>query len=232
MRRNTTGIMFGVVLVAAAVVIFGNSVGFWNVQNFDGWWTMFLIIPGLAGLVSYGFNIGSTCLVVVGAWLLARAQGWLPYQVADSLVWVIVLLLIGLKLIFGSTRRPKVPTAPVMFDGVKGAVDSGNTLNYSAIFGSVQVSNNSPALCGGTVTAVFGGAVIDLRGAIPVNGAVIEANGVFGGVEIYPPMQCRLQVNGVPFLGGCQCSAQRPMDPSLPLLTIRYTSVFGGVEIK
>lgn len=227
-----TRILFGVVLVVAAVVVFGNSVGWWNVQDFDGWWTVFLIVPGLAGLISYGFNVGSTCLVLLGIWLLADAQDWIPAPVADSLIWVLILLLIGLKLIFGSFRRGKVPTAPVIFDGVRGASDSSNTVNYSAVFGSVEVSNNSLTLCGGNVTAIFGGAVLDLRQAVPIDGAVIEANAVFGGVEIFAPQNCRLQVNGVPFFGGCGSKAQRPNDMSLPLLIIKYTSVFGGVEIK
>lgn len=232
MRRNITRVLFGVVLVAAAVVVFGNSLGFWNITDFSGWWTVFLIVPGLAGLISYGFNIGSTCLVLIGTWLLARAQGWIPSRVADSMVWVLILLLIGLKLIFGSFGRHKVPTGPVILDGVKGANDNSNTVNYTAVFGSVEVANNSLSLCGGNISAVFGGATIDLRQAVPIDGAVVEANAVFGGVKLFVPANCRLQVTGMPFLGGCECTAQRPSDPSLPLLIIRYTSVFGGVEIR
>jgi Predicted membrane protein (DUF2154). len=234
MRKNVTSILFGVVLITAAVVLFGNSVGLWNVRSFDGWWTLFLIVPGLAGLISYGFNIASTCLVLLGAWLLARVQGWLPYPVADNLIWVVILLLIGLKLIFGRGRRHDrmPPNDSVVFDGVRGAYDTRDTVNYSAVLGSMEVSNNSVNLRGGTVSAVFGGATLDLRGAVPMDGAVIEANAVFGGVKLYLPQNCRLQVNGVPFLGGCECTAQRPNDPALPLLTIRYTAVFGGVEIK
>lgn len=220
------------VLIMAAVIVFGNSVGLWTVQDFDGWWTIFLIVPGLAGLISYGFNIASTCMVVIGTWLLARAQGWIPQGVADSLVWVVILVLIGLKLIFGGVRSHKVPHAPVILDGIKGANDASNTANYTAVFGSVEVANNSPTLCGGNISAVFGGASIDLRQAVPVDGAVLEVNAVFGGVDVFAPVNCRLQVTGVPFLGGCECTAQRPNDPSLPMLTIRYTAVFGGVEIK
>lgn len=231
MKKNITRTLFGIVLIVTAAVVFGNAVGWWTVQNFDGWWTVFLIVPGLAGLIGYGFNIGSTCLVVIGTWLLAREQGWLPTPLANSLVWVLILLLIGLKLIFGGFRGTRVPTVPVVFNGVKGANDSSNTLNYTAIFGSVAVANNSLTLCGGNVTTIFGGATLDLRQAIPVDGALIEANSVFGGIKIYAPLNCRIQVTGVPFFGGCECKAQRPNDPSLPLLTIKYSSVFGGVEI-
>lgn len=227
-----TRVLFGILLVTAAAVIFGNSLGWWSFTDFSGWWTVFLIVPGLAGLISYGFNFGSLILVLIGTWLLSRAQGWLPSRVADSMVWVVILLLIGLQLIFGSFRRHRVPTAPVILDGVKGANDSGNSANYSALFGSVEVSNNSPTFCGGEISAIFGGATVDLRQAVPVDGAVLEVNAVFGSVKIFAPLTCRLQVTGMPFLGGCECTAQRPNDPSLPLLVIRYTAAFGGVEIR
>ncbi|NLJ31079.1 MAG: cell wall-active antibiotics response protein [Clostridiales bacterium] len=232
MRKNITRVLFGVVLVIAAVVVFGNSLGLWDFTNFSGWWTVFLIVPGLAGLIGYGFNVGSTCLVVVGTWLLARAQGWISSRVADSMVLVVILLLIGFRLIFGSFHRRRMPGGPVIMEGIKGANDTSNTVSYTALFGSVEVSNNSPSLCGGNVSAVFGGATVDLRQAVPVDGAVLEINAVFGGVKIFAPVSCRLQVTGMPFLGGCECTAQRSNDPSLPLLIIRYTAAFGGTEIR
>lgn len=232
MRKDITRVLFGILLIGAAVIVLGNSAHWWSIADLDGWWTVFLIVPGIAGLISYGFNLWSTCLVILGGWLLARAQGWITSEVADSMFVVIIMVLIGLKLIFGSFRRNRVPSAPVIFDGVKVANDRSNTVNYSAVFGSVQVSNNSMTLCGGTVSGIFGGVTLDLRGAVPVDGAVIEANAVFGGVEIFAPQNCRIQISGVPFFGGCECTAQRPNDEALPLLIIKYSSVFGGVEIK
>jgi len=232
LRRNISRSLFGIILICAAVAVFGNSLGWWIVDDFNGWWTLFLIIPGIAGLVSYGFNIGSACMVLIGAWLLAREQNWISSPLANSMIWVVILMLIGLKLIFGSFRGNKVPNSPVMFDGIKDANDSSNTVNYSAIFGSVEVSNNSLSLCGGSVSAIFGGAGLDLREAVPVDGAVIEANAIFGGVVIYAPKNCRIQINGIPFFGGCNCKAQRPNDAALPLITIKYSCVFGGVEVK
>ncbi len=232
MRKNITRVLFGILLIAAAVVVFGNSVNWWTMEDFSGWWTVFLIVPGVAGLISYGFNLWSTCLVLIGGWLLAKEQGWIPNAVADSIIWVVILVLAGLKLIFGSLSRDKCPNGPVVFDGIKGANDSNNTVNYTAVFGGVDISNNSLTLCGGEVSAIFGGVTLDLRNAVPVDGAVIEANSVFGGIEIFAPQNCRIQVSGIPFFGGCECTAQRPNDAALPLLIIKYTSVFGGVEIK
>ena len=74
MRKNATRILFGLVLVGAAVLLFGNSIGWWDAKNFSGWWTVFLIVPGIAGIISYGFSIWNSCLVLVGVWFLACKQ--------------------------------------------------------------------------------------------------------------------------------------------------------------
>lgn len=232
MKKNITRFLFGILFVAAAIILLGNSTGWWSITNFDGWWTVFLIVPGIAGLISCGFNFGSFILVLIGGWLLASEQHWIPEQVSRTIFPVVVLLFIGLELIFGTFRKRRVPTAPVILEGVRGASDNSNSVDYTAVFGSIEVSNNSLTLCGGDISAIFGGVTLDLRGAVPIDGAVIEANAVFGGIKILIPENCRIHVSGMPFLGGCQCYAHRPNDVSLPLLTIKYTSAFGGVEIR
>lgn len=232
MRRNITRVLFGIVLVFAAVILLGNSLHWWSFTEFKGWWTVFLIIPGLGAIITYGFSVWSAALVLIGGWFLADAQGWIPKDVSNNIIWILILFLIGVRLIVGSFKGSKVPSAPVILDGVKGACDSSSTVNYSAVLGAVEVANNSLSLCGGTVSAVLGGAKIDLRNAVPVDGAVIQADAVLGGVEIIVPQNCRIQVHGFPFFGGADCTAVRSNDPSLPLLTIKYTSVFGSVGVK
>ncbi len=232
MKKNLTRILFGILLIIAAIVLLGNSFGWWNVIDVKGWWTVFLIIPGIAGIINYGFNAWNTCLVVIGSWFLASEQNWIPEAVSDNILWICILLFIGIKLVISPFKKPRIPSKPVVLDGVKGANDSNNTINYTAVFGGMEVSNSSQSLCGGTVSAIFGGATIDLRNAVPVNGAVIEANAIFGGVDIYIPENCRIQANGLPLFGGFDCKVRSQNDVSLPLLTIKYTSILGGVEIK
>lgn len=232
LRRNITRMLFGIVFVLAAVALLGNSLQWWQITSFDGWWTVFLIVPGLAAIISYGFSLWGAALVLIGGWFLASEQNWIPDRVNENIIWIVLLLLVGLRLIFGTIRGTKVPTAPVILDGIKGANDSTSTINYTTVFGSIEVSNNSQSLCGGTVSAAFGAAKIDLRGAVPIDGAVVQADAIFGGVEILVPQNCRIAVHGFPFFGGGECKAVRSNDPSLPLLTIKYTSVFGGVEVK
>lgn len=232
MKRDGGKIVFGIVFIAAAVVLFGNLSGWWEIQNIKGWWTLFLIVPGAASMIGSGINAGNTIMVLIGGWLLAREQDWLPDGLTDKMALVIVLAVIGIAILISAFRKPQIPAGPVIFDGVRAPNDPNNTVNYSAIFGGVEASNNSQSFLGGTLTGVFGGVTLDLRSAVPVNGAVIEATGVFGGVDIYAPMNCRIKLTGVPIFGGAECKAPQYNDPNLPLLTIKYTAIFGGVEVK
>lgn len=99
------------------------------------------------------------------------------------------------------------------------------------MFGGVEAASDCKALRGGKLSAIFGGVELDLRSAGVLNGAVIEAVSVFGGIDIQPPPGCRIQLVGVPVFGGASSKAPQTNDESLPLLTIRYTAIFGGVEI-
>lgn len=253
MKRNSTRILMGVIFLCAAVVIFGNSTNLWNI-DFTGWWTLFLIVPGIAGMLDYGIEIWNTALVLVGAWLLALARGWLPEGLGGSLIWVGVFLLIGLELLFGGTRRkfrnynsgdpsvftnnpgnaqysnPGQNTPPFNNDGWVNR-ETNETISHTSVFSNLRIANDSHAFLSAALTAVFGNVMYNLRGCVPVNGAVVDAVAIFGNVTVFVPENCRLQVKGVPIFGGCRCRVMRPNDPSLPLLTIRYTSVFGGVEI-
>lgn len=233
MRKNAARNLFGLAFLGAAIAVLGNTVGWWNITNCNGWWTVFLIVPGIAAIIEHGFDFWNVALVVIGVWLLSTAQGWLPAETSGSLIWVVILLFIALQLLFGGKiRKHRSGCAATCFDNIEDQTENSDTTEHTAIFSGEKVSNFSRAFRGGTLTAIFSGITLDLRNAVPVNGAVIEATAIFGGVNILVSENCRVELNGVPIFGGAGCKAKNSENVSLPLLTVRYTSIFGGVEIK
>jgi hypothetical protein len=62
----------------------------------------------------------------------------------------------------------------------------------------------------------------------------VEANAVFGGVEIWAPDNWDVVVHGAGILGGFEDKTHRPPDDGVPRprLIIRGSAVFGGVVVK
>lgn len=235
MKRNSARILFGLLFLCTAVLILGNAVGWWNIDS-AGWWAMFLIIPGLAGMLDNGIDTWNTALVLIGVWLLAVNRGWLPAGISGSLIWVVILALIGLELLFGGTRRKWRYCGsgdPENFmNGVGVNRENMDSVSHTSVFTGQKIHNDSHSFRGAVLTTVFGGITLDLRSAVPVDGAVVDAVAIFGGITVFVPENCRVQVKGVPIFGGGGCRAERPDDPAFPLLTVRYTAIFGGVDVK
>ena len=88
MRSKVTAVVFGAALVVLGVVLSGNALGWWSANVlFDGWWTLFLIVPALVSIVDQRPNPGNLVLLGIGVLLLADAQQVL----GDVSVWSIML---------------------------------------------------------------------------------------------------------------------------------------------
>jgi Domain of unknown function (DUF5668) len=211
-------------IIAGTVVILG--LGFlldgFNAWNFGDvlstWWPLIIVLIGLASL----FNNPSAPLwplfvVVAGILLVLRENNTIDFEVWN-IIWPIGLILIGLSFIFERLQ----PSHTVH-------EDSADIL--------VAFSGNDSAVTtddfkGGNLTALFGGIKLDLRQAKIKDTAKINVFAAFGGAEIIVPKEWRVQTGGLPIFGGWENKAEKPSDKKAPLLDIRGTCLFGGVEVK
>ncbi|XMB72667.1 hypothetical protein RJI07_01875 [Mycoplasmatota bacterium WC30] len=71
-NRNIMGLLLlviGIVLILQAFDLIGDF-------RFDGWWTLFLIIPAVISMSRTGFTVGNGILLVLGVGFLLKEQGW------------------------------------------------------------------------------------------------------------------------------------------------------------
>ena len=51
--KKTFGIIFGILLIAAGALFAIEAFGIANINfSFDGWWTLFIIVPSIYGLIT------------------------------------------------------------------------------------------------------------------------------------------------------------------------------------
>lgn len=195
------------------------------------YWPVILIIGGLTGLLDRKSSKTGN-LIVLGLGILFQLN---RLDILDvnvfRLFWPVVLIIVGLNIIFTKgVMKHKDPVNPEKWS--KNVVDD-STVDSFVIFSGLETNNQSQLFKGGKLTAIFGGIELDLTGAnLEDNEAFIDVTALFGGVEIFVPNNWRIETTGVPIFGGWSNKTRPNQDPNAPVLKIRCTAVFGGIEVK
>ena len=225
--KNISKIIWGIVLIAAAAIFALNTLGVTNIDVlFPGWWTLFIIIPSLAGVFTDRDKTGSIIGLLIGVCLLLWKLDLLDVSYLWEIIVVVILLVIGIKLIFGGLRRKKTDDSATVKVHISSDAPAG-----TAIFGGKEMNFDGQVFEGGEFTAIFGGVDCDLRRAIIEKDCKIRATAIFGGIDIQVPKGINVKVSSTNIFGGTEnlCDG----DPSCPItIYVEAVSIFGGVDIK
>lgn len=108
MKKDYSALIWGLLFVAVGIIFGGNALDIWDIDIFfPGWWTLFLIIPGLISMVRYGFNWGSGVLIIVGIILLFDSLDIISGRVMWKLVFPLILVAIGISILATFFRSGK-----------------------------------------------------------------------------------------------------------------------------
>ena len=221
-------ILWGLVFIVIGVIIALNALGYTNIDIFfDGWWTLFIIVPCFIGIFKETEKMGSIIGVLIGVVLLLCCQNVLDFDMVWKLLLPAVLIIIGLSFIFRDTINSKVNQEIKRLNQTKSGDNS-----YCATFAGQDVRFDNEEFKGADLTAVFGGVKCDLRKAIINEDQVINANSTFGGIEIYVPTNVNIKIKSTPIFGGVSDKSAHLNNPENHTIYINAVSIFGGVEIK
>ncbi|MCR6514880.1 MAG: LiaF transmembrane domain-containing protein [Clostridium sp.] len=95
MKEKLIDIFMGIAIVVIGLAFLGEALGFWDVSLFDGWWTLFLIIPAAINIFKNGFKILNSVTLFIGVSLLLRAQGIFRNVNSGLLLFSVLLIIIG-----------------------------------------------------------------------------------------------------------------------------------------
>ena len=221
-------VLWGLVLIAIGLIIGGNALGITNIDIFfDGWWTMFIIIPCFIGLFKDNEKTGNLIGLLIGIALLLACQDILSFDLIWKLALPAILVAIGISIIFKDVIGGKVNSEIKKLNKKRSGENA-----YCATFAGQDVNFDGEKFTGADLTAVFGGVKCDLRNAIIEEDVVINASSTFGGIEIYVPSNVKIKIKSTPIFGGVSNKANTKADENSHTIYINGTTVFGGVEIK
>ena len=156
--KSFGNILWGIVLIVVGLIIGGNALGITNINIFfDGWWTLFIIVPCLIGLFKEREKTGNIIGLLIGIALLLCCQDILDFDMIWKLALPVVLIIIGISFIFKDTFNHKINEEIKKLNENR-TKDGG----YCATFAGQNIKFDGEKFNGTELTAVFGGVKCDL----------------------------------------------------------------------
>ena len=224
--KKVSSILWGIVLIAAGVIWALKEFNIANIDIFfDGWWTLFIIIPCAIGFFAEREKTGNIIGLVIGVFLLLCCQDILSFSMLWKLLVPAIIVIIGLKLvltgIFGNKANEIVKKLKLEGKALKSGC---------AVFSGCDIKYDNEIFEGAELTAVFGGVDCDLKNAIIENDCAIQISAIFGGIDILVPDNVNVKVSSNCIFGGI--SNKTAVHKDAPTIYVNGTCMFGGVEIK
>ena len=215
---NWGRLFFGLLIVAVGTVLLLDNAGVLDAgEIFGTWWPAILI---LAGTLTFAANPRHwpVALIITGVGVAFLLSNLDIVDLGDFIIPAVIIL-VGLLVLFGR--------------GLGARTEAGDRVNSFNVFSGSEIASHSKQFQGGNITAVFGGAEVDLRDTLPAAGAELDVFAAFGGVEVTVPQGWNVVTRGLPLFGGIEnATAKDPVPADAPTLAINATVLFGGLEIK
>lgn len=226
--KKISKIIWGIALIVVGCIFALNAFGITDIELFfNGWWTLFIIVPSLVGIFSGKEKTGNMIGLVIGVFLLLCCQNVLGFDMLWKLAVPIIIVIIGLKLIFGAVFGDKATKH------IEASRQNGDSVKVGcAVFSEQNLNFDGEPFNGAELTAVFGSAKCDLRNAVIEKDCAITATGIFGGIDIFVPDHVNVKINSNSVFGGASDKNQRSAVQGAVTIYITATCIFGSVEIK
>lgn len=248
-------------LIPGAIVLIlgvGFLLGNFGLLRFPVWnlWPLFLVVIGVAKILQGTMPglIWGAAFSVYGGGLLLDSFGHLPFQ--GWRLWPVFVVAVGFQLMWAASGQrgrqhakqwkgdagawqesskqsigeeshpPSVPAGPYVAE---------EWMHVAAVFHEEKRRVLSSSIAHVEALAVFGSCQLDLRSmGVPDHPVSIDANAVFGGIEIFIPSTWDVVIKGAGIFGAYQDETLAPVVSAAERgrLVVRGVSVFGGVSVK
>ena len=238
MKNKRGNIIWGIALILVGLVLAGKYMLGWDISlMFDGWWTLFIIIPALISIIDNGFRVSNVFCLFLGVLLLLASQESLSTIFTWKLILPLVLVFIGISIIISTFSNKPVNIGGSKYRDKNGEPIDEETFdssrdNISVSFGRRSFTSDS-YFNGCNISCSFGYAKLDLRNAIINGDCVITCHNSFGQTEILLPPNHNVNVMISPTAGNIDnYYKNNTTNPEFPTVSFHGDCSFGEIVIK
>ncbi len=105
MNKNIGPKLWGFFLIALGIALAGKIFGIWQLKLFDGWWTLFLIVPSVISIISGGFKTSNTVGLILGVVLLLEERNVFHFEQLSKVLLPVLLVVVGIVLLVKNGKR-------------------------------------------------------------------------------------------------------------------------------
>lgn len=219
---KTSNLLWGFLLVIIGFIFALNALEITNINVFfNGWWTLFIIVPCLIGLFNEKDKTGNLIGLGIGLALFLACQDFIGFDLILKLTIPFIIIIVGLSLIFKN-----------MDISTNSKKKNKNLKEHCATFGEQKLNYENEQFKGCDLTAVFGGIDLDLRKSEIVQDVYINATSIFGGVDIFVPDDVDVKISSTSIFGGTSNKKQKNIKDFKYTIYVNTICIFGGVDIK
>ncbi|MGC4034931.1 MAG: LiaF-related protein [Chitinophagaceae bacterium] len=193
-------------------------------------------------LITIGFFIGIRNNFQGAAWLILIIIGCAfllnDYFFAGGLrdhTWPVILIVLGIMFILRPIRNSLQKKRFAMMDEDNSIPRDDKFADLTIIFGSSKKKIQTPDFSGGDITAIFGGAELNLIKA-DIKGKVhIDVTAICGGVDLIIPSDWTIQSELVTIMGAVKDNREQlPMiqQNAEKVVVLDGTVMMGGIQIR
>lgn len=227
--KDKGNLIWGIILVIIGVIFGLNAMDITNINIFfSGWWTIFIIVPSIVGIIKRPSKITNYLWLLLGIVLFLSVRGILDISKVAKLIFPSIIVIIGLGMIFKDKVETKIS------DKIKELNQNSEKEGLEEIyatFSGQDLKYEGEQFKGVSLNAVFGGIDLDLSKVEVSKDTLINASAVFGGIDIIVPSNVNVKVQSTSIFGGTNNKIKREVD-NLPTIYVKAFCLFGGVDVK
>ncbi|HPF83279.1 MAG TPA: LiaF-related protein [Bacilli bacterium] len=219
----------GLIILILGIVCLINEMNLGIKIEFDLLWPLVMIVFSLGYMIkNKKLGFWSTLFMFIGIWYTLYYFNIITVSL-DEYLWPVILIILG-----GAIISSKISWDNKAKEGKSYCkVDSKDgKLTYDGIFGGIKETVKKTDFVGCIINAIFGSVELDLREIKVEDNITIDANSIFGGIDLRVPDDYNIVVNSFAIFGGNENKADKKFDEKRKTIYINCVSIFGGTEIK
>lgn len=231
MVRNLWGrLTTGGIIMLFGILLLLSTTGVIEFRSVWEWVPLVFVLLGVWALVRSEFRnlVGPVMIIAIAGAFLARNLGAISDE-AIGTWWPLFVVLFGALILINRSRRRQ----RIRLDGS----NRSHEILAIGVFGTDERRVTGSRFTGAELVAVFGDALLDIRGVtVRAPPVIVESVSVFGDAEIRVPKEWDVQLEVLNIFG--ETTDRRPAregtgeNDGEPDLIVTGVSLFGDIEIR